>query len=167
MSELRDRTQGKQRWLSALVCVALLILAARPIAAQPAIAPGAVRNSVWVDLQALPSRDCFPASSLQQSELEEDFARLCPNCRLVSALDTSADFRIVVQDPGLGWRLFLFDRDGKLVRTLEWEGPLELGLTVAILIIRDNLLISMGTSSSIEVGWERDGGHGPRRAFLL
>lgn len=124
----------------------VLLVAASIAVASPRIATR-VRSAdplppIRVDIEAMPSEEAFPSSSLQQSELEETFTQLCPHCRLVADVNEAVDFLIEVEDPGFGWRLRLFEGRNHLAKTLEWEGPLELGLTVAVWMIQDARLNS-------------------------
>ncbi len=146
----------------------LLVAACILFAGHVAIQAQSIQHAqvIRVGVEAVPSTRCFPASSLQQSELEEDFLRICPQCRLVADPAQPADYRVVVEDPGFGWRLLLIDDRGSVSKVLEWEGPLELGLSVAVLIIRDNLLVSMDAGSEFEVGLEENG-HGPKPALIF
>ncbi len=80
-----------------------------------------------VRIEARPSADCFLPSALQQAELEEDFARACPNCRVVEAAGKTG-FRVVVEDPGTGWSVSVFDGEDHLLRTFRWHGSLSQGL---------------------------------------
>ncbi|GAB4220128.1 MAG: hypothetical protein Kow001_00590 [Acidobacteriota bacterium] len=81
-----------------------------------------------VQVEAKPSADSLLPSALQQAELEQDFARACPHCRVV---DREAGFRVVVEDPGTGWAVSVFDGEDHLLRSFRWHGSLSQGLEVA------------------------------------
>ena len=100
-------------------------------------APAEVQTSLSISLQANPSKDCFPASSLQISELREDFSRVCRNCKLVSRDDTSADFTVIVGDPGFSWNVLVLGRGGALLKEFEWTGSLTTGLKKAVRVLRE------------------------------
>jgi hypothetical protein len=82
-----------------------------------------------VQVEARPSADSLLPSALQQAELEQDFARACPHCRVVDR-ETRAGFRVVVEDPGTGWSVSVFDGEELLLRTFRWHGSLSQGLGV-------------------------------------
>jgi hypothetical protein len=95
-------------------------------------APANVQTSLSINLQANPSEDCFPASALQLPELEEDFARVCRTCKLVGSDDASADFTVIVADPGFSWKVLILGRNGVQIEELEWTGSLAIGLKKAV-----------------------------------
>jgi hypothetical protein len=100
-------------------------------------APVDAQASLSISLQADPSEDCFPASSLQISELREDFSRVCRNCELVSRDDTSAEFTVIVADPGFNWNVLILGRDGALLEEFEWTGSLTTGLKKAVRVLHE------------------------------
>lgn len=108
-------------------------------------APIEVQTSLSISLQASPSEDCFPASSLQLSELREDFSKVCRNCQLVSDDDTSADFTVIVGDPGLSWRVLVLERGGALLKEFEWTGSLTTGLKKAVRALHQQQAEGVGT----------------------
>lgn len=81
-----------------------------------------------VQVEAKPSADSLLPSALQQAELEQDFARACPHCRVVAR---KAGFRVVVEDPGTGWTVSVFDAEDHLLHSFRWHGSLSQGLEVA------------------------------------
>jgi hypothetical protein len=82
-----------------------------------------------VQVEARPSAGSLLPSALQQAELEQDFARACPHCRVVDG-NIHAGFRVVVEDPGTGWSVSVFDGEDHLLRTFRWHGSLSQGLEV-------------------------------------
>jgi hypothetical protein len=100
-------------------------------------APIEVQTSLSISLQARPSEDCFPVSSLQISELREDFSRVCRTCKLVASDDVSADFTVIVGDPGFSWNVLVLGRDGALLEEIEWSGSLTIGLKKAVRVLHE------------------------------
>jgi hypothetical protein len=88
-------------------------------------------SDLRVQLEAKPSATCFPASSLQLPELEEDFARICKDCEFIRKPGVQSDFRIVVEDPGYSWQIKIYDRNNGLIKQLNWSGALDNGLQKA------------------------------------
>lgn len=91
---------------------------------------------IRVHVEARPSSDCFPVSSLQQSELQQDFQRACEECDTVPTTREAA-FDVIVEDPGAGWLLTIYDHEGSLLSKLKWNGSLERGLEQVTKIIRE------------------------------
>jgi len=93
------------------------------------IAGGLDQVLVTVQVKAYPSGESAVPSSLQQPELEQAFARICPSCTLVPG--RAAAFKVVVEDPGLHWKISVFDASGHLLESREWQRSLEHGLSKA------------------------------------
>ncbi|UCF36711.1 MAG: hypothetical protein JSU96_18160 [Acidobacteriota bacterium] len=100
----------------------------------------AAPNTIVVNLEAKPAEDCFPASALQLPELKEDFTRLCSECVLDASSHYEADFDLVVEDPDSRWCVTIYNRDGELVKELEWTGSLQTGLSKAVQFMREQAI---------------------------
>ncbi len=109
------------RYLYCLAVVAVILLAAPVSVVAASDHPGITR----IYLEARPSPDCFPVSALQQAELEEDFARLCRDCVVTADREMAVDYRLIVEDPGFGWKASVYDGDGNLLETVQWGGSLD------------------------------------------
>lgn len=116
-----------QRALTTLLVIAVLALT---LTSAFAVRP------IRVHVEARPSTDCFPVSSLQQGELQQDFQRVCEECEPVETT-REAEFDVIVEDPGASWLLTIYDRRGSLVETLKWNGSLDRGLEKVTKIIRE------------------------------
>ena len=91
---------------------------------------------IEVNIEAHPSANCFPPSSLQQTELEKDFVGVCPECIVLLPKGRPVDYRIVVEDPGFGWVVTIIDRQGTRIARLRWAGPLDHALEQAAQIVK-------------------------------
>ena len=89
-------------------------------------------KKLLVKLEAKPSATCFPASALQDPELREDFSKACSDCEVWAGKETETDFLVVVEDPEYSWALTIYDREGQLIKRLQWSGALTLGLDKAV-----------------------------------
>lgn len=101
-----------------------------------------------IRLEANPSEECFPASALQLPELRQDFARVCRGCEVVGGSDDrSADFTVIVTDPGLSWEVVILGRDGSLLKEFRWTGSLTVGLRKAVDFLHQQHEVAGGSQS--------------------
>jgi hypothetical protein len=129
MRNSRIEKQNKWNTLAVLIlagCFILALLSGRLMA----------QSRISVDLEALPSEDCFPTSALQIADVQDDFSKICPECNLKDNPDQITDFRLVVEDPSLSWLLSIYDNQGKLVQVFKWSGALDVGLKKAAKFMR-------------------------------
>lgn len=117
---------------NALSCIALAGSTTTDVSMK--LASSADDTPLRVQLQAKSSTDCFPVSALQLRELEVDFRRECPECVLVQP-DAKTDFRLVVEDPELRWRISILDATGRELESFEWVGCLNVALRKATQIM--------------------------------
>jgi hypothetical protein len=55
----------------------------------------------------------------------------------VSRDDTSAEFTVIVADPGFNWNVLILGRDGALLEEFEWTGSLTTGLKKAVRVLHE------------------------------
>ena len=127
------RTRESSPHHSRLVVAALLAILGLTVQAAVVGRDGRIK----VTIEAHPSSDCFPLSSLQQSELEQDFTAVCPECIVLLPRGKRADYHIIVEDPEFGWFITVLDRKGKRIARFSWNGSLDYGLELAARIVRN------------------------------
>ena len=133
---MKEMEGAKMRYLACLAVVAAIVLAAPASVWAASDHPGITQ----VYLEARPSSDCFPASALQQAELEMDFSLLCEDCVVTTDKAKTVDYRLILEDPGFGWKLSIYDGEGHLLETVNWGGPLDKGLATAASVIHGGTL---------------------------
>ena len=86
------------------------------------------QRSVHVVLEVRPSAECMPVSSLQEKELQSDFASICPDCAFEADSREASDYRVVVEDPFLSWLITVSDSEQRVLQVYKWSGSLDIGL---------------------------------------